>query len=373
MSVRSTVFDTLYYGSVPENCTAPIDIPDVLPEAFANMLSYMYTDEVTNLTLDNVFDTLKCADKYDLPLLLAMCTDFILSKLNITNCLHILDNVVNYGDAAPSIVEKCFCLIDESALTIWQSDQFCTIIRLWAVNTCNQKNIDTSSGNRREVLGRALFLVRFPLLTDAQLLDGPARTGLLLPSEVLDIYHYKHAAIKPQLPFRTESRQNERAEGVLNYTVPDVRELLKTPPFSRLRLFSESITVRKLLWSIDGEVEKKTDDQSVTLGFFLRYSGSTTSASLKCQVNAEFRLLPWKTETAPISKQTSHLFDQADCAWGYWAYISMEELMDPAKGYVNRNDFSLKLQIKLAADIPAGIECMHRACGCTSMKNSHAR
>ncbi|XP_055331543.1 BTB/POZ domain-containing protein 6-like isoform X2 [Paramacrobiotus metropolitanus] len=37
-SVRSTVFYTMFYGSLPEKCDEPIDIPDFIPAAFGNML-----------------------------------------------------------------------------------------------------------------------------------------------------------------------------------------------------------------------------------------------------------------------------------------------------------------------------------------------
>ncbi|XP_055330382.1 NADH-cytochrome b5 reductase 3-like [Paramacrobiotus metropolitanus] len=125
MGLRSAVFHTMFYGNLPDPCAAPIDIPDILPEAFANLLSYIYTDAVTNFTPENVFQTLMCADKYDLPLLLALCTDFILGLLNVDNCLHNLDNAVLYANAAPDVLVKCLCLInDESAKTLWQSDQF---------------------------------------------------------------------------------------------------------------------------------------------------------------------------------------------------------------------------------------------------------
>ncbi|XP_055343602.1 BTB/POZ domain-containing protein 6-like [Paramacrobiotus metropolitanus] len=82
LSSRSDVFDTMFYGSVPENCADPIDIPDIHPEAFANMLSYIYTDAVKNFTWENVFHIMSCADKYDLPLLVASCANFIQKKLD---------------------------------------------------------------------------------------------------------------------------------------------------------------------------------------------------------------------------------------------------------------------------------------------------
>ncbi|XP_055350022.1 BTB/POZ domain-containing protein 3-like [Paramacrobiotus metropolitanus] len=362
IGLRSVVFHTMFYGSLPDMCTDLLDIPDIHPEAFANMLSYIYTDAVTNFTQDNVFDTLKCADKYDLPLLLTMCTDFVLGTLNLNNCLHVLDNAVHYAGVAPSILEKCLCLIDESPKSIWQSDQFCAIgqealrtilkrdtltanehticsaVDKWAEITCMRRDMDGTSANRREVLGEVLFLVGFPLLSDGQLLDGPVKTGLLLQSELLDIYHYKHAAIKPPLPFRKEPRQNVRGECVINYTVPDVRKL------QAIFTLSNPVTARKLFWHI--HVGKETE---ANVGFYLVCSSYPKSASWACEVNAELRLLPWNTETAPIKKQISHLFGKNGACWGYGFgnFISMENLLDPTKGYIDPSDFSLKLQIQV--------------------------
>ncbi|XP_055351461.1 BTB/POZ domain-containing protein 1-like [Paramacrobiotus metropolitanus] len=235
MGVRSPVFYTMFYGSLPDNCASPVEIPDVHPDAFANILSYLYTDAVGNFTRDNVFHTVDCADKYDLPLLVAMCTEFVRDVLNINNCLDILDKALHYTNIAPSILENCLSLIDESPKSVWQpvrfsatghdalsailnrdtltanEDTICAAVDKWATNMCTQKNLDPSSTNRREVLGQALFQIRFPLLTDMQLLDGPVKSGLLLQSELLDIYHYKHATIKPQLPFSTKPRHSSWA------------------------------------------------------------------------------------------------------------------------------------------------------------------
>ncbi|XP_055351484.1 TD and POZ domain-containing protein 3-like [Paramacrobiotus metropolitanus] len=65
LAMRSSVFRAMFYGSLPENCAVPIDIPDIIPDAFANMLNYIYTDKAENLNADNVCDTMNCADKYD--------------------------------------------------------------------------------------------------------------------------------------------------------------------------------------------------------------------------------------------------------------------------------------------------------------------
>ncbi|XP_055350033.1 BTB/POZ domain-containing protein 1-like [Paramacrobiotus metropolitanus] len=167
--------------------------------------SYIYTDAVKNLTQENIFPTIVCANKYDLPLLVIICCDFIVKGLTSGNCLNILDNAVLHADVAPSVLEKCLSLIDGSVDTVWQSEQFCAIGHKalcmilqrdtlaasedticssvgrkdvharWAAKMCTRQNMDASSANRREVLGQALFLIRFSLLTDVQLLIGPLK------------------------------------------------------------------------------------------------------------------------------------------------------------------------------------------------------
>ncbi|XP_055356247.1 BTB/POZ domain-containing protein 3-like [Paramacrobiotus metropolitanus] len=373
MGVRSAVFHTMFYGSLPDNCKTPIDIPDVPPDAFENMLSYIYTDAVKDFTLDNVFHTLKCADKYDLPLLVAQCTEFVMGKLNVNNCLAIIDNAMHYAGAAPSILEQCLRLVDESAKTVWEAKHFSKIgeealriilqrdtltanehtilssVNMWAMVMCLRRKLkNTSAANRREVLGQALFLIRFPLLTHAQLLDGPIANGLLLQSEGMDIFRYKHATIKPELPFSTKPRQNIRAKAVINYTVPDVRKLKEKA------MFSEPVTVRKLLWSV--QVNHNTKEGFPALSLFLVCDGYPESEPWSCQINAELRLLPWTTGTAAVNRQISRLFDKDTNSWGWSEYISMENLLNPARGYVNPSDFSLKLQVELSANLPTGIE-----------------
>ncbi|XP_055347118.1 BTB/POZ domain-containing protein 3-like [Paramacrobiotus metropolitanus] len=125
LSIRSAVFRTMFYGSLPENCDKAISIPDIHPDAFANMLSFVYTEAVENLTSDNVFATMSCADKYDLPQLVRICSDFIGSHLNAETCLATLQQAVSWH--ADSIVEKCMGVLEANTVAILQSDQFTAI------------------------------------------------------------------------------------------------------------------------------------------------------------------------------------------------------------------------------------------------------
>ncbi|XP_055347923.1 BTB/POZ domain-containing protein 2-like [Paramacrobiotus metropolitanus] len=228
VSIRSTVFHAMFYGSVPE--TGPqVDIPDCMPDAFANMLSFMYTESVENLGMENVIVTMRCADKYDLPQLTSQCLDFIDSQLCPDNCLILLEEAIN--GRQDGVVEKCLQLVEVESAVILQSEEFTSIaldtlklilqrnalsaeeniiymaVERWAVEACNQQNLESTTANRRAVLGEALFLVRFPLLTGAQLAEGPGKSGsLLLDKELLSIFLYQNGAVTTPLPFPMEYR-----------------------------------------------------------------------------------------------------------------------------------------------------------------------
>ncbi|XP_055353043.1 uncharacterized protein LOC129598972 [Paramacrobiotus metropolitanus] len=94
-----------------------------------------------------------------------------------------------------------------STLHAEENDVYLAVER-WAVEACKRDNMGPSPANRRQVLGDALFLVRFPLLDPGQLADGPAKSGLLTEAELASLFLYRNATTKPKLPFPTERRQD---------------------------------------------------------------------------------------------------------------------------------------------------------------------
>ncbi|XP_055353006.1 BTB/POZ domain-containing protein 6-like [Paramacrobiotus metropolitanus] len=230
LSLRSPVFRAMLYGTLAESAEKTIDIPDDVPDAFSSMLNYLYTDSIEDLTVDNVCATWMCADKYDLPLLVDICCDYVTDQLSVDNCLTILEDGIQRH--AEGIIKRCLHFIDGFAERVLRSEHFSTIghkalvmilgsdtlfaveqniylaVEKWAQEACKAKSMDSSGASRRQMLGEALFLVRFPLLSNAQLADGPAKSGLLLPSELHDLYQYQSTQVKsPSLPFSTEQRR----------------------------------------------------------------------------------------------------------------------------------------------------------------------
>ncbi|XP_055356232.1 BTB/POZ domain-containing protein 3-like [Paramacrobiotus metropolitanus] len=234
LSISSDVFHTMFYGNWPSTGLDVIEIPEISPEGFANMLSYIYTDVVENLTPENVVQTLYCADKYDLSWLAERCTDFVLEQVKPDNCLMYLENALRWTPDYDRVVEKYLDFVDEHSVAVLQSENFsdigkktlemiirrdtlsaeehivCTAVDKWATAQCLRSQLEPSSVNRREVLGAALTFVRFPVMSDSQLADGPLKSGLLIPAEMCDIHLWRHGTVKPALHFFPHAEPRER-------------------------------------------------------------------------------------------------------------------------------------------------------------------
>ncbi|XP_055341849.1 BTB/POZ domain-containing protein 6-like [Paramacrobiotus metropolitanus] len=241
----------MFRGSVPETGDKPIKISDVTAETFGNVLSYLYTDRTDDLKMENAFETLYCAEKYGIPSLFNHCSQFIVSRLDSSNCLISLEKALRFS--ADSVIKGCLEFIDANCKAVLDTPQFLAVqheilekilqrntlavdentvykaVDRWASNACAEAGIDSSAENRRQVLGAALYLVRFPLLTDGEIANGPLKvtqirhglfyqntalllwtlqSGLLLKEEFCAIYEYlyKHGADKPHIPFPATPR-----------------------------------------------------------------------------------------------------------------------------------------------------------------------
>ncbi|XP_055353464.1 BTB/POZ domain-containing protein 6-like [Paramacrobiotus metropolitanus] len=233
LSISSDAFNNMLTGNSAEPNGTPIQIPDITPEAFTNMLSYIYTGSVKDLNEDNVQPTLYCADKYELPWLADLCTEFVLDLLKPENCLMHLENALHWTKDCDVVIEKCWDIVDASSEAVLQSDYFSEMewttldmllqrntlsaeentvylaAEKWARAACARKNLPADAAHRRRILGSALYRVRFPLMTDEQLATGPFKDKdkLLTKTELDTLYQIKHAASNNLQKFSKEPRK----------------------------------------------------------------------------------------------------------------------------------------------------------------------
>ncbi|KAG7239052.1 hypothetical protein INR49_030232 [Caranx melampygus] len=86
---RSPVFSAMFEHEMEESKKNRVEINDVEPEVFKEMMCFIYTDKAPNLD-KMADDLLAAADKYALERLKVMCEDALCTSLSVENAAEIL-------------------------------------------------------------------------------------------------------------------------------------------------------------------------------------------------------------------------------------------------------------------------------------------
>ncbi|KAK6179520.1 hypothetical protein SNE40_011854 [Patella caerulea] len=221
LSVGSAVFDALFNGGMATTETM-IEIPDVEPSAFLALLRFLYSDEV-QIGPETVMTTLYTAKKYAVPALERACVEFLKRNLSSDNafllltqarlfdepqlaalCLETIDKNTTEALAADGFTDidiDTLCVVMErDSLGIRECKLFAAVCR-WAEAECTKKNLPLTPANQRQVLARALHLIRFPLMTVEEFAVGAAQSGILEDREVVELFLYFTVNPKPNINF----------------------------------------------------------------------------------------------------------------------------------------------------------------------------
>lgn len=221
LSVGSAVFDAQFNGPMATS-EEVIEIPDVEPDAFLALLKFLYSDEVT-ICSDTVMTTLYTAKKYAVPALERACVEFLKRNLSSDNAFMLLTQARLFDE--PQLASLCLETIDKNTseaimadgFTDIDNDTLCVVLERdtlgirecklfaavcrWSEAECTRRNLAQSSENQRSVLGRALSLIRFPLMNVEEFAQGAAQSGLLQDREVVQLFLYFTVNPKPQISF----------------------------------------------------------------------------------------------------------------------------------------------------------------------------
>lgn len=74
---RSSVFAAMFDEDMANNTTGVMNINDIKSDVMRQVLLYIYSAEVQNMTDENVFEIYAAADKYDLKEVKVMCLAFM--------------------------------------------------------------------------------------------------------------------------------------------------------------------------------------------------------------------------------------------------------------------------------------------------------
>nr|XP_057945423.1 BTB/POZ domain-containing protein 1-like isoform X2 [Doryrhamphus excisus] len=185
LAAGSAVFDAMFNGGMATTSTE-IELPDVEPAAFLSLLRFLYSDDV-HIDPETVMSALNTAKKYAVPALASHCVEFVTKHLRAENAFMLLTQARIYDD--PQISSLCLDTIDKSTaeavnadgftdidldtlcavlerdtLSIRENRLFGAVVR-WAEAECCRQQLPPTAENKQKVLGKALPLIRFPLMS----------------------------------------------------------------------------------------------------------------------------------------------------------------------------------------------------------------
>lgn len=97
MSARSPVFAAMFDHPTKENLSDVVDIPDIEPEVFEEVLRYIYTNRVPSLRMEaTAVELLAAADKYLLQKLKQECKHHLTNQMSAENCVKVCSLVENH-------------------------------------------------------------------------------------------------------------------------------------------------------------------------------------------------------------------------------------------------------------------------------------
>lgn len=193
------------------------------------MLRHMYYDEV-RLTTRNVLEVLFLAQKYLIPNLAKICTEFVGNNLTVENTLPVLDHCFLLG-VSKGLEKQWWSIIDKHASEVAEYNQFLDIdhgtltallsrdtlvakemvlFRVavkWAGHECQRLSIPLTVENKRKVLGDAFYSIRFPLMSMKEFTDEVAQPSFLSHEEVATMYIGFNSSFEScKVKFPTEPR-----------------------------------------------------------------------------------------------------------------------------------------------------------------------
>ncbi|KAL3092086.1 hypothetical protein niasHT_021992 [Heterodera trifolii] len=376
--------------NVPANCPA-IVITDVEAEAFKVMLSFIYTDDLSELNGDNSMAVLYAAKKYNIPGLVDASLKVPFSELQNVFFAYAQALLFQLEDFA----NKCLRFICQNAAQLFRSDQFLQIDQnmlymllgsdhllisdefeiwkaalRWANEKCRQNSMEISSNNCRSVLGPALFKIRLPNIHEEDFSKCVVPSDLLTVEEVLGVYQFNsHPNLfllgvpgLYSLKFPGHGRISDWNITKDNKRATIALQIEKMSKFAREsvgnRRLSCAVFIKGLAWKIEAEIRKNTNgtDENKCLGFYLWCDAKQGKASNRV-FSATFRIVSEKSEAAsPIGTHCDCAINRSGIGKGFRNFIAFEELMDPSNGFHNREED----KVTLAIDVTVKAEKMEK-------------
>ncbi|EUB64990.1 BTB/POZ domain-containing protein [Echinococcus granulosus] len=249
LAISSAVFEAMFYGPLSVQNTGSavaslgleVHLDDVNPVAFANVLRFIYTDEI-QIDPSNVLQTLYVAKKYAITVMERACVEFLSQAITVDNAFMLLGQA-NFFDEQ-ELAQKCLEVIDKNTVKVFDTDDFlaadkdllCSVlerdtlcireVRLfvsvvnWAKSEYNRRRLEGGLSPShclvtyvpvealRTILQPLLPHIRFPQMSIEEFADVVVPSGVLEDSITIKIFQHFIASktAKPELPFLKRPR-----------------------------------------------------------------------------------------------------------------------------------------------------------------------
>ena len=209
LATSSAVFFAMFYGEIPPK-EFPIRIEDAEVESFKAFLRFLYTDDC-EITAENAIGVLYLAKKYLISSLAEKCCEILEASIKPENVFAVLEQAVHFDEK--ELEEKSWNIVAKRTQECLNSEAFCDIglhtlnallkkkrlavrevelfkaVLKWTDSECARLgiNIEEDKSARRRVLGDSVYDIRFPAMSQEDILRDVCKTGILTDSEAICI------------------------------------------------------------------------------------------------------------------------------------------------------------------------------------------
>ena len=221
-------------------------------DIFNTFLRYLYASDIT-LDDHNKLPVLYVARKYCVEDLVQLCADYLRSRMTPETVCEVLEQAHTYdiddlknmclqyifengnsvltSDSFTDLCYDCVKLIVQSNdLFVEESDVY-TALTSWATRECARRNMEAVAPNKRQVLGKLLFKIRFPTMDKLFFTDVVSADDILTDSEKIMMFqHMFGSSPKDDLPF-TEIKREAKVIKCLRFPCNEQGDICCEPGF----------------------------------------------------------------------------------------------------------------------------------------------
>ncbi|KAL3117682.1 hypothetical protein niasHT_010240 [Heterodera trifolii] len=223
----------------------------------------------------------------------------------------------------------------------------------WTDEKCRENGIECTAENCRQMLGPALFQIRFPLFSQKEFSEKIVPSGILTAEEVVCVEHYRtnlnfcgHSG-GLLYPLQFPSNWRLWTFGTLLMEIEKASEFAGEMAGSSR--YSETLYINGLPWKIWAQIKTKSGstNNEKCLGIYLLCTALEKDSQWRCCVrSATFRIISQKNGVDnSIGTFCDHVFDNKSNNWGFNNFILFTELMDPSRGLHSGEEDKVTLAI----------------------------